>query len=66
MKNINLTWKNLFMHDLASITRAHANREGFDDNWSDLVQKHHEKDCKRSMKSNIQNSSMHKILSNFS
>ena len=39
MKNINLNLKNLFMHALDSITRAHVNREGFDANWSDLAQK---------------------------
>ena len=37
------------MHDLASIIRAHVNREGFGANWSDLVQNTWEKDCKRSL-----------------
>ena len=55
MKNINLNLKNLFMHALDSITRAHVNREGFDANWSDLAQKPCEKDWKNNgRKSNLQ------------
>ena len=35
------------MHDLASIIRAHANRERFGANWSELNQKPWEKIQKR-------------------
>ena len=65
MKNTNLMKTNLFMHDLASIIRAHVNRERFGANWSDLIQNTWEKDWKRSLKSNIQKSSMPWICSSF-
>ena len=46
------------MHALDSITRAHANREGFDANWSDLVQETWEKDWKRFLTNQILKSIM--------